>query len=352
MELHDQFAFIERAEDIQSRLLDLLDSGNKVFLLTDTNCLDLCWPRIGQHPALGDLYIIEVDPGESSKELDICTQIWTNLNEEGADRQSIMICLGGGVVTDLGGFIAAVYKRGIKTIHIPTTLVGMVDAALGGKTGVNLDLAKNQIGTFSPEITTWICPEFLETLPDAELLSGYAEMYKHGVIVGGRTFEQIRAISNLREETLSLVKESAMVKAEIVKQDPFEKGVRKYLNYGHTFGHAIESVFLDSDSKLSHGHAVAIGMMVANCIAQRKGLQSDTTCVELNAQLKKLYSLPSLNEDTIERCWQFMAADKKNEGGKVLFVLCKNPGQLDYGIDCTLEDLKSGIDLLKMQING
>ena len=219
----------------------------------------------------GKFEIIEIEDGEINKNFETCSGVWNALSELGADRKSLLINLGGGVVTDLGGFVASTFKRGIRYINVPTTLLSMVDASVGGKTGVDLGNLKNQIGVINQPEMVLIISSFLKTLPKDEMRSGLAEILKHGLISSEEYWNKANALSELTLEDLDdLIEESVEIKKEVVTQDPFEKNIRKTLNYGHTLGHAIESYCLTSKSreKLLHGEAVAIGMILATYISK------------------------------------------------------------------------------------
>ncbi len=252
-------------EEINSFLLN--NNPSAIFIIVDSNTQEYCLPRmLPQLITNSQVEIIEMEDGEENKNIDTCTGIWDALSELGADRKCLIINLGGGVVTDLGGFIASTYKRGVKYINIPTTLLAMVDASVGGKTGVDLGYLKNQIGVISQPEMVLIDSTYLETLSPAEMRSGLAEILKHGLIADQLYWQKATKLENLTSEDLDdLIKRSVEIKTRVVTEDPREENIRKTLNFGHTFGHAIESYFLShpTKSKILHGEAVAGGMVIA-----------------------------------------------------------------------------------------
>jgi 3-dehydroquinate synthase len=221
---------------------------SKIIVLVDENTNNYCLPNfLPRLPTEVEIEIIEIEAGEEMKNVATCLELWQTLMDLGADRKSIILNLGGGVVTDLGGFVACTFKRGIDFIHIPTTLLAMVDAAIGGKNGVDLGQLKNQIGVIKEPKAVVIDTIFLTTLPPREMRSGLAEMLKHGLIYDKNYWDEIKNVSNLNTDDLDrLIYQSVQIKNKIVSQDLTEKGIRKSLNFGHTLGHAIESYFLDT----------------------------------------------------------------------------------------------------------
>jgi 3-dehydroquinate synthase len=247
---------------------------SKLFILVDEKTLEYCYPRLAAHiPAFKDAEIIEIESGENSKNIEVCTQIWATLSDYGADRQSLIINLGGGVIGDMGGFIASVFKRGIGFINIPTTLLSQVDASVGGKVAVDLNHIKNEIGLFSNPSAVFIGTTFLQTLDERQLLSGFAEMIKHALISDEIYWKKIKEADIFDFEKIDpLIETSIHIKNKIVQEDPFEKNNRKALNFGHTIGHAIESYFLlkqNSRKQLLHGEAIAVGMICEAYLSNR-----------------------------------------------------------------------------------
>jgi len=308
----------------------------KIFVLTDSNTKTLCLPLfLKEYNFNKQPIILEIPEGEINKNISTCLNIWNDLSEKGADRNSLLINLGGGVVTDLGGFVASTFKRGIPFINIPTTLLSMVDASVGGKNGVDLGVLKNQIGIINnPEIVV-IDTEFLKTLPDNQLNSGYAEMLKHGLIHSKKYWTEIKNYNCLNINQIEdILWKSVLIKSSVISEDPTEKGIRKTLNFGHTIGHAIESFCLENSSitTLLHGEAVAIGMILASYISNKQLGLSDELLDDITQNILKNFSKSEFNDNDIESIINLLKYDKKNTNGKVLFVLLKDIG--DCQLDC------------------
>lgn len=309
---------------------------SKIFVLVDTNTHEYCAPILLSHLEF-EVDIIEITPGEEHKTIETCSQIWASLSDLGADRNSLLINLGGGVVTDIGGFIASCFKRGIQFINIPTTLLAMVDASIGGKTGVDLNGLKNQIGTITFSDMVLVDPQFLNTLPANQMRSGLAEMLKHGLIKDEIYWNKLINLNALTLNDLDeLIYQSILIKKEIVEIDPTEKGIRKTLNYGHTLGHAIETYFLESQTKttLLHGEAIAIGMIMETYISN-KLLNFPTK--KMNAIKKAIlntYGRVEIEKKDYNPILDYLKFDKKNSHGNINFVLLKDIGKatIDYNV--------------------
>ncbi len=267
------------------------------------------------------------------------------MSEYGADRKSLLINLGGGVVTDLGGFVACTYQRGIAFVNVPTTLLAMVDASVGGKTGVDLGVLKNQVGVIRDPDLVGIYPEFLETLEARQVRSGFAEMLKHGLIQDREYWETLSGLAGL--DTLgNHIHRSVQIKNRVVTADPLEKGHRKILNYGHTLGHAIESCFLDSDSgePLLHGEAIAIGMVLeAYLSVQTCGLPRQA-CDQIRTTILKFFPRVPLSGPMRDRALQLLRFDKKNAHGKVLFSLLRDIGQAEIDQEVAVDHILDAFD--------
>lgn len=304
---------------------------SKIFILVDSNTHEYCLSSfLTMLETSIPLEIIEMEAGEENKTIDTCNGIWRVLSELEADRKSLMINLGGGVVTDLGGFIAATFKRGIPCIHFPTTLLAMVDAAVGGKNGVNLDGLKNQIGVIRPPELVIADTSFLQTLPPAEMRSGLAEMLKHGLIRDENYWNKLCSLKDLDLNDLDqLILESVEIKENVVLQDPTEQNLRKSLNFGHTLGHAIESYFLESPSKqkLLHGEAVAIGMVLAAFLSVKIEGFSEEKLREIKNVIISMYGQIEITKEDQKKIIEYLKFDKKNEGGKINFVLLRKIGE-------------------------
>lgn len=305
---------------------------SKLFILVDENTSGYCLPNfLAQIATEVEIEIIELEAGEEFKNIETCVQVWQSLIELGGDRKSIIINLGGGVVTDLGGFVACTFKRGIDFVNVPTTLLSMVDASVGGKNGVDLGHLKNQIGVIKEPKAVLIDTHFLETLPQSEMLSGLAEMMKHGLISDKSYWDKFKKLNNLKSEDLDgLIYESVLIKNKIVSEDLTENGIRKALNFGHTLGHAIESYCLENTSKqnLLHGHAVAIGMILESYISKEKGLITNDEYQEIKYFINEYFEKVNFDENDINEIIDLMIFDKKNEFGKVQFALLKGIGNI------------------------
>jgi 3-dehydroquinate synthase len=301
-----------------------------LFIIVDSITNEVCLPKLlPQIITESPIEIIEFETGEINKNIETCIQIWNVLTELGADRKSLIINLGGGVVTDLGGFVASTFKRGIDFINIPTTLLAMVDASIGGKTGIDLGNLKNQIGVIINPKLVVIDSDYLETLPQLEMRSGLAEILKHGLISNKLYWKQFLDLSKLDFADFdSVIYDSIKIKNEIVKQDPNEKGIRKGLNFGHTLGHAIESYFLDhpAKKKLLHGEAIAVGMILESYISKSKKLISKEEYQEIKSTIKSIFEEVTFNENDIKSILNLLIHDKKNENGNVKFVLLEGIG--------------------------
>lgn len=310
---------------------------SKIFILMDQNTHELCVPRfLSQVTFDSEVEMIEIPAGETHKTIDTCLEVWRSLCDLGADRKSLMINLGGGVVTDLGGFVASTFKRGIEFINIPTSLLAMVDASVGGKTGVDLDLSKNQIGTISFAKMVLIDPEFLTTLPAEEMRSGLAEMLKHGLIFDRNYWNELKDLKHLYLSDLDqLIYHSVVLKNTIVSKDPTEMGVRKFLNYGHTLGHAIESYCLDTEQQktLLHGEAIAIGMILEGYLSMKICGLKNIDLEDIRSTILKTFPLVEFNSKAIETIINLLKHDKKNTHGRVNFVLLQDIGSCQMDVE-------------------
>lgn len=312
-------------------LNELLDQKNysKIFILVDTNTNEHCLPAFLSLMATeAPVEIIEIEPGEGLKSIVACVELWQLLTDMGADRKSLLINLGGGVITDLGGFVASTFKRGIDFINVPTTLLAMVDASVGGKTGVDLGHLKNQIGTITSPAMVVIDPVYLHTLSQQEMRSGLSEMLKHGLIADREYWEKFQELDKLDFEDIDeLIYDSVRIKNDIVMTDMTENGIRKTLNFGHTLGHAIESHFLGTDTPLLHGEAVAIGMLLESFISMRKQMLSAGEYLEIKNTISDIYPMVKITERDTDSIMQLLVHDKKNEYGNIRFCLLEGIGK-------------------------
>lgn len=303
---------------------------SKVFLFVDEITKTLCLPVFYHKIDLKkDWEIIEIPSGEDHKNISSCILAWEQLSIKGADRNSLIINVGGGMITDLGGFVASTYKRGIDFVNIPTTLLAMVDASIGGKNGIDFGNIKNQIGTIVLAELVVVETIFLETLPHRQLMSGMAEMLKHGLIYSEKSWEKIRALNILNKiEIEELIFESIEIKEEIVSKDPLEINLRKTLNFGHTLGHAIESYCLTTSSRptLLHGEAIVIGIILATYISSELlGFPKDTL-QQVSNKVLSIFPKENFSTTDIEKIIELLIFDKKNRNGQVLFVLLRDIG--------------------------
>jgi 3-dehydroquinate synthase len=283
--------------------------------------------------------IIEINAGEESKDINFCIGIWKMLIDFDADRKSLLVNLGGGVISDMGGFAASTFKRGIDFVHVPTTLLSQVDASVGGKTGIDIDSIKNIIGTFTQPKAVFIAYDFLTTLPARQILSGTAEMLKHGLILDANYWNELKN-SDLKKPSAELIYKSVALKNKVVTEDPHEKGIRKALNFGHTIGHALETNSLINDERpLSHGEAIAIGMVCESYIAHKKTGLSAEELAEIHTVFRGLYPAYTIEESSFDTLIALMQKDKKNQNGKINCTLLTKIGQ--YSIDniCTVDEL-------------
>ena len=333
----------------QAFLAQKLESGqfSSVFVLCDEMTLQHCLPRLkAEVPGIDQAQVLSMQAGEIHKNIDTCTRLWKELSNGGAERNSLLLNLGGGVVTDLGGFVACTYKRGISFINIPTSLLAMVDASVGGKTGIDLGVLKNQVGIIQEPEAVLIMPQFLETLPYRHISNGMVEMLKHGLIADKSHWEQLD-LDNCME--LSSIEHSIAIKKGVVEKDPTEKGLRKILNFGHTLGHAIESYLLNHPerSALLHGEAIAIGMVLEAYLSHKvcglSLLDADQIKTRILAQYKKV----SFSADEIEVISSLMQHDKKNAHGKLKFSLLKAIGESVFDQEIPIEEIPKAFDYYK-----
>lgn len=318
----------------------MLSKASQVFILTDENVAPFWLPEVEYGLNCENAIEIVIKPGEQHKNLQTVQRIWKTLMKHHADRNALLINLGGGVITDLGGFSASTYKRGIKFINIPTTLLAMVDAAIGGKTGIDFGGAKNQIGTFAEAEDVLVDPVFLSTLPRREILSGMAEMLKYGFIADDNLLEI--NIDNYQDHILR----AGEIKREIVAKDPKEAGLRKILNFGHTLGHAIESHCLTSEYPLLHGEAVALGMAGALWLSVKNCGLDEQVLKDYEKKLPMLLSEAdiALSDADVEPIMDYLAYDKKNKGSKPQFVLLEAVGKPVWDAEIDVDTIEQSLE--------
>lgn len=319
----------QSTNDTLDNILKTEFKNNKKIILTDTNVFEH-WIQqlVSSVPELSEAEIIQLPAGEESKCIEIAMQVWETLSENKIGRDDLILNFGGGVITDLGGFIASVYKRGIPFVNIPTSLLSQIDASVGGKTGIDFGPHKNQIGTFNHPKVVLINPNYLSTLPTEELNSGYAEMLKHGLIASKRHWNSLKFIDfNDFDKLSEQIYDSIQIKNQIVEIDPEEKNVRKALNFGHTIGHAIEGYFLQNNQPIKHGYAVAYGMIAEAYLSYKRKLISKEEWNEINYVLTDFYKNKSIDPIVFSQIIRLMENDKKNENGKINFTLLAGIGK-------------------------
>lgn len=322
--------FNSQAEKVLDDIINNCYSNNSsIFLLCDTHTYRLCLPVLLSHfSALRQAPVIVISAGETHKNIDTCTHIWQQLLQKQADIHSLLLCLGGGMVCDIGGFTAATYKRGMRHVLIPTTLMAQVDAAIGGKTGINFMQAKNQIGIHAPSTATCILPYFMNSLPEQELLSGYAEMLKHGLIADADYWQQLISIPDISHITHTLfIQQSVHIKTQICLTDPYDKGERRKLNFGHTIGHALETYALQHNIPLSHGHAVALGCIAECHISALKRYMNMYDVLHIKQVFRQWYTAPDIPEQHYDNIIQLMQYDKKRQNTHLNCSLLKKIGE-------------------------
>lgn len=326
----------------------------KVFVLADDNTVRLL-PGLREKESkyLSGAQVITIPAGDAHKNLETLSHIWMQLSQKGATRTSVLVNFGGGVVTDIGGFAAATFKRGIRFINVPTTLLGAVDAAVGGKTGINFAGLKNEIGVFREAEAVVVSTVFFNTLPQAELLSGYAEMLKHGALQGEETLLRLLGFDidsdNLDlDALLDMLRESVMVKKRVVESDPTEQGLRKTLNLGHTIGHALESLALERNRPVPHGYAVARGLVGALVLSHIKAGYPSPSLHSIAAFVKDKYGAPVITCDDYPRLLELMTHDKKNTTpDAVNFTLLSAPGKPEINRTASPEEIKTALDITR-----
>lgn len=337
---------------------------DRLFVLTDDNTRRLCWPVVKDYGCLAAAQLITIPSGDEHKNLTSLSHVWQQLQQGGATRHSLMVCLGGGMVTDLGGFAASTFKRGIAFINIPTTLLAMVDASVGGKTGINFCGLKNEVGVFSEAQAVIICTRFLQTLDMQNVLSGYAEMLKHGLISNKEHWAELLRfpIESLNRQDgqdssdgqdpsgglASLLARSVAVKERIVEADPHEQGLRKALNLGHTIGHAIEEwSFTPTPCPLLHGYAVAYGLVGELYLSAVK-CHFPTDRLRQTVQfVREHYGTPAITCNDYPALLRLMTHDKKNTAGTINFTLLADIGELQLNQSATDEEICEALDFLR-----
>jgi len=352
-----------RSSHIEKDLTQFLQtlSYDGLFILTDYNTQNYCLPLIQSLPEIQSAKKLSIPAGEESKSIESLSKVWKFLSDNGANRKSLLINLGGGMLTDLGGFAAATFKRGIRFVNIPTTLLGAVDAAVGGKTGINFSGLKNEIGAFAPAIAVLIDSNFFKTLDTKQLLSGYVEMLKHSLLAGDSNCcrDGARPVStvndilcfDLNEINYDLLNkllfESVLIKEQIVEKDPTEQGLRKALNLGHTFGHAFESFALENKCPIQHGYAVAYGL-VCELYLSFIQLGFDKNVLMKTAYfIKEHYGVFTFDCNDYQHIYELMQHDKKNDAGAINFTLLKAIGDIQINQTAGRKEIDEVLDFYR-----
>ena len=322
---------------------------SSIILLADSNTLKYCVPLL--EPVIGTHQCIVIQAGEQHKTLASCEHIWASLIEKGADRSALVLNIGGGMICDLGGFAASCYQRGIRFSHLPTSLLSMADAAIGGKTGVNFEGYKNYLGRFEAPSFIWIDPVFLATLPDREIKDGLAEIIKHAIIGSMALWESLSRIDTLASiQWTSVLQENVLIKKRITEADPYEKGLRKVLNFGHTIGHALESHLLKGPTPISHGQAVTLGMLTEAKIANVMELLDDKDFQAIIELIHRLLGQVEVTLPSMEEIRPWLQGDKKKANGQVGFSLPDRIGSCSWNILVEDQVIAAGLDWLATQV--
>lgn len=336
------------AQDVETAIAH--QPHDRIFVLTDQTTFSLCWPLVSSLPCFAGAQMITIAPTDDNKTLDSLTKVWTALQEGGASRRSLLVNLGGGMVTDLGGFAASTFKRGIAYINIPTTLLSQVDASVGGKTGINFGGLKNEIGVFNCAASVILNSNFLHSLDDENLLSGYAEMLKHGLISDAECWSELLRfdLEVLDYAQLGrLVAKSVAVKERIVLADPTEKGLRKALNLGHTAGHALESLAMERNCTVLHGYAVAWGLICELYLSTVKCNFPTDKLRQTVHFIRQHYGECPISCKHYERLLELMTHDKKNAGGLINFTLLSDVGTIRLNQHAAKKEIFEMLDFLR-----
>ena len=334
-----------------ARLREYLYEGkyNQVFIIVDEHTRVDCLPFLEKEIGKTSTKVIEIESGEINKNITTCTKVWAEMMEQEAGRKDLTINLGGGVIGDMGGFCASTFKRGMDFIQMPTTLLSQVDASVGGKLGIDFAEIKNSIGLFKNPLAVIIWPQFLETLPARELRSGFAEVIKHSLIASKEQWMALQHIKKLNvTHAISFLEKSVLIKKNIVEADPFESGLRKVLNFGHTIGHALESCALKTDKPLLHGEAIAAGRICESYLSLEKGL-SRTDLDQITQFLLKHYGKFDFEIDIYPRLMALMQQDKKNETDEINFTMLKSPGKALFNQFASEKKIIASLDYYRNQ---
>lgn len=339
-------------EDIQ-KLINTFPQ-DKIFLLTDEGARKYCLPKIVPLKGISEDRMIVIPDGDNNKTIDITRKVWHFLSHSGADRKSLLVNLGGGMPCDLGGFAASTFKRGIQFVNIPTTLLAQVDASIGGKTGINFEGLKNEIGVFNQASAVLIDTSFFDTLDVPNMVSGFAEMIKHTLIYSKDEWDKLMQF-DIYHPDMNVLKElvasSIMIKNHFVQNDPKEQYLRKALNFGHTFGHAFESLALQKERAVLHGYAVAYGMICELYLSHLRLGFPMTAVLDISSYLKKVFGVFEVERNDFGEIFRLMGHDKKNEENRINFTLLEDVGKMQVNVNAAenevFDTLEFYLDLSK-----
>ena len=331
----------EAVKAIDKHIKEYKNAGKHIYILCDTNTQEHCLPLLQNFlpfPFVEGVFTMK--SGEKYKNIETATDIWQQLLDKNADKSAVLLCLGGGVVCDIGGFTAATFKRGIDYLFVPTSLTAQIDACIGGKTAINFKDVKNQIGLFHLPDIVFTIPAFLDTLPEKEIFSGFAEMLKHGLIADKSYWEELIKVSHssqiIKDE---FIKKSINIKTNICNTDPYEKDERRKLNFGHTIGHSLESFALSRGFSLSHGEAVAMGMMAETHISYQKHMISEEELNTITAALQHFFPLFPVDKKNYKQILSFLQKDKKRMNESLNFTLLDKIGKAIVGRQVENEEI-------------
>ncbi len=338
-------------KDLNLILEDYEDQYSRLYIIVDEQTHEQCLPQL-LHAVemLEGAQVIQVPVGEEAKSFDVAQHVWTTLTEDNADRKTLIVNLGGGVVTDLGGFVASAYKRGVRFIQIPTSLLAQVDASVGSKVGINFGGYKNQIGAFADPMMVIISPNFLETLDSRQLLSGFAEVLKHALIYDKEYWTYLKDQEEMDWQVI--IEKSVKIKADVVKEDPKEQGQRKILNFGHTVAHAFEAYAAENNMDILHGEAVAFGMIAEAYLSHQYLNLDENELKEITESIVSIYPLEDFKAIFDSKCLKYCAQDKKNENNRILLSLLPELGKCTPNVEVDLASLEKALDYLNAQIVG
>lgn len=333
-------------------LLSLIEKyeRSKIFLATEETVNKLWISKFEDFFRSNEIKKVVVPSGEKNKKTDSVAKIWDFLSKNGADRKSLLINIGGGMLTDLAGFAASTFKRGIDFLNVPTTLLSQVDASVGGKTGINFNGLKNEVGTFKEPVAVIINTDFLKTIDHENFVSGFAEMIKHGLIKSPDHLEELKTfdLQNIDYDVLeTIISHSVDVKKYFVANDLTENNIRKALNFGHTAGHAFESLAMEKNKPVLHGFAVAYGMIAELWLSAKKCGFPQNDLVELTNWLLKIYGKISIEKNDFERIFELMTHDKKNESGRINFTLLSKTGEIKINQHCEKELISEALEYFR-----